>query len=439
MTNILGIVRETKNEWERRVPLIPADIKELIDNLAAEIVIQPSKNRIFSDQEFGASGAGVKEDLTDCDLILGIKEVRIADLIPRKTYVYFSHTIKGQSYNMPMLQKLLDLQCTLIDYERMVDENNQRLIYFSYHAGVAGTIESLWAFGQRLAWEKIRSPFTSIKQALTYRDQAAAETAFAALGNEIKTRGLPAAIAPLVIGITGYGNVSRGVQHMLDLLPLDKITPAELPGLHQREKGRNDRIYQVIFKEEDMVAPLTAERPFDLQDYYRHPQNYRADFQKYLPELDILINASFWDSVYPRHVSKEGLHMLFSQAEKPRLRVIGDISCDVDGGIQCTARVTDPGNPVYVYDPQTDKIEDGFAGQGPVIMAVDNLPSELPKDASVYFSSVLKTLVPDLLKTDWNGPFHKLALPYALKTAIIVYQGHLTEAYQYLKDFIRKK
>jgi alpha-aminoadipic semialdehyde synthase len=369
-------------------------------------------------------------------MIFGIKEIRIVDLIPQKTYLFFSHTIKGQSYNMPMLQKLLDLGCTLIDYERMVNQKNQRLIYFSYHAGVVGTIETLWTYGQRLTWEGIASPFTSIRQTLNYRDQEEAEAAFTDLTRQIKTQGLPASISPLVIGITGYGNVSRGVQHMLGHLPLIKINPSELPGLHKRENGRNDRIYLVIFKEEDMVAPVSPGKAFDLQDYYDHPVNYQSRFEKYLPELDILINASFWDPDYPRHVSKEALRRLFAPAQKPSLRVIGDISCDVEGGIECTVKVTDPGNPVYVYDPHADVISDGVAGQGPVIMAVENLPSELPKNASVYFSSVLKKLVPDLLKADFSGPFDKIKLPFALKKAIIAYQGRLTDEYKYINDYL---
>jgi len=435
MPRKIGIVKEKKNAWERRVPLTPADIKTLITSQGVEFIIQPSRQRIFSDDDFRAAGAVVKDDLSECDLIFGIKEIKIADLIPEKTYLYFSHTIKGQPYNMPMLQKVLKLRCTLLDYERMVDDNNHRLIYFSYHAGVAGTIESLWAYGERLAWEGIPSLFRKIKQCFRYDDQAAAEKAFASLGKEISKNGLPRVLTPLVIGITGYGNVSRGVQHMLGFLPVERVEPDDLPGLHQRNSGMNDRIFQVVFKEKHMVAPLTAGQSFDLQDYYQNPEKYRADFEKYLPELDILINASFWDTTYPVHVSKAALKTLFYSEYQPRLRVIGDISCDVEGGIECTTRVTDPGNPVYVYQPAEDNVKDGVEGNGPVIMAVDNLPSELPKDASNYFSSVLKTIVPDLAAANWQVSFDDLSLPETLKRAVIVYQGRLTEDYRYLEDY----
>ena len=436
MPKKIGIVKEKKNAWERRVPLIPADVKTLIASQGVEIVIQPSRRRIFSDDEFRAAGAIVQEDLSECDPIFGIKEIKIADLIPEKTYLYFSHTIKGQPYNMPMLQKVLELRCTLLDYERMVDENNQRLIYFSYHAGVAGVIESLWAYGQRLSWEGISSPFSIIKQSFKYDDQAAAEAAFAALGNEISRNGLPPVLVPIVIGITGYGNVSRGVQHMLSFLPVEKVEPADLSALHERKSKTNNRIFQVVFKEKHMVAPVKTMRAFDLQDYYQNPENYRADFEKYLPELDILINASFWEPAYPVHVSKAALRRLFGSEQQPRLRVIGDISCDVEGGIECTTRVTDPGNPVYVYQPAEDSIKEGVEGKGPVIMAVDNLPSELPRDASNYFSSVLKTIVPDLAAADWRASFEDLYLPEVLKRAVIVYQGRLTDDYRYLEEYL---
>ena len=218
MPKKIGIVKEKKNAWERRVPLIPADVKTLIASQGVEIVIQPSRRRIFSDDEFRAAGAIVQEDLSECDPIFGIKEIKIADLIPEKTYLYFSHTIKGQPYNMPMLQKVLELRCTLLDYERMVDENNQRLIYFSYHAGVAGVIESLWAYGQRLSWEGISSPFSIIKQSFKYDDQAAAEAAFAALGNEISRNGLPLLVLP------GMGTSHAAYSTCLVFCPLKKLS-----------------------------------------------------------------------------------------------------------------------------------------------------------------------------------------------------------------------
>jgi alpha-aminoadipic semialdehyde synthase len=436
MPNTLGIVRETKNEWERRAPLIPDDLKSLISEYSIKFVIQPSDNRIFPNQAYQDAGAIIDDDLSECELIVGIKEIKSEDLLKEKAYLYFSHTIKGQSYNMPMLQKLIDKKCTLMDYERMVNENDQRLIYFSYHAGVAGIIDTLWSFGQRLDSEMISSPFSLIKQSLHYSDQSAAEEEFNKVGNLIRENGLPKQISPLIIGITGYGNVSRGVQKMLDLLPVIEISPEHLSHIKNNSELSSKHVYKVVFKEKNMVEPVSPDTKFDLHDYYNNPQRYKSKFQQYLNYLSILVNTSFWDTPYPRHVTKKSLKKLYSGDYRSSLRVIGDISCDVDGGVECTVKATDPGNPVFVYEPQHDNIREGIHGNGPVVMAVDNLPSELPKDASVYFSSVLKDFIPALASCDFSENYDELALPYPLKKAVIVHKGELTPDYTYLNEFL---
>ena len=338
---------------------------------------------------------------------------------------------------MPMLQKLLDLNCTLIDYERMVNEKNQRLIYFSYHAGVAGIIDTLWAYGKRLQQEGIDSPFSILRQAYDYADQRAAEQDFMQLADVIRKNGLPEQIRPLVIGITGYGNVSKGVQHLLDLLPVKRVDPAEIPHIAEDGQTKKNTIYLTIFKEQDMVKTIKDNEPFNLQDYYQNPERYQSDFARYLPHMSILVNASFWDTPYPRHVTKDSLKVLFNQKKQPSLRVIGDISCDIEGGVECTLKSTDPGNPVYVYQPDSGLINDGISSEGIVVMAVDNLPSELPKDASVYFSSVFKEYIAPLAKANFRKDFDSLNLPYPLKKAVIVYRGQLAEEYKYLEAYLK--
>jgi len=340
------------------------------------------------------------------------------------------------NFNFQMLQKLLDLNCTLIDYERMVNRNDQRLIYFSYHAGVAGIIDTIWSLGQRLKWEGIKTPFIKIKQTLYYSDQKEAESDFHKLADIIRTEGLPQEILPFVVGITGYGNVSRGVQDILDILPVKEIKVDELHEIENHSSDHSKIVYKVIFREEDMVRPISHDSGFDLDEYYNYPERYQADFEQYLPNLTVLVNASFWDTIYPRHVSNRALNKLFNTDESPHLRVIGDISCDIEGGIECTRKATDPGNPVFVYDPGKDDIIDGVAGRGPVIMAVDNLPSELPRDASIYFSSVLKDMIPGLVMVDFTQEFENLDLPYSLKKAVIAHKGKLTKEYVYLYDYL---
>ena len=436
MIKNIGIVRETKNKWERRVPLIPQDISALIMDLKTDITVQPSPNRIFEDSFYRESGAILDENLNDCDLILGIKEIKPKDLLMNKIYMFFSHTIKGQAYNMPMMQKLIDLKCTLLDYERIINEKGMRLIYFSFYAGVAGIIDTMWTYAEYLKWLKTESPFTQLKQTISYTGIDEAEHVFQIIGEKIKKDGLPEKISPLVIGITGYGNVARGVHHLLDFLPGTEISPDELEKFFKSGNYDNHTIYKVVFKEKNMVTPLSEKAEFNLTHYYENPHEYRTQFDRYLPYLTILVNASYWDLPYPRHVSRQSIQRLYLSDQKPRLSVIGDISCDIEGGIEITLKATDPGSPYFTYDVAADKILEGFAVSGPVVMSVDNLPSELPKDASVYFSSVLKTLLPDIVHTDFTISFDQLRLPDHLKKAIILFHGKLTPEYEYINQYL---
>jgi hypothetical protein len=181
-------------------------------------------------------------------------------------------------------------------------------------------------------------------------DQKEAEESVRRLSEEIKNNGLPSSIAPLIIGITGYGNVSRGAQDILDILPIEEISPEALLNFKSEIGKPLNKIYKVVFKEDDMYAPVQASEPFELQDYYDHPDKYKSIFHRYLPFLGILLNASFWDTAYPIHVTKKALKNIFNDSGAPNLRVIGDISCDVEGGVEATMKVTDPGNPVFIYN-----------------------------------------------------------------------------------------
>jgi alpha-aminoadipic semialdehyde synthase len=438
MISHIGLVRETKNKWERRVPLIPPDIAGLISRLGIQVSVQPSPNRIFEDKLFVEAGAQVTNDLNACGMIFGIKEIKPDDLLPEKCYLFFSHTIKGQSYNMPMLQRLLDLKCTLIDYEKIANEKGMRLIYFSFHAGVAGIIDTMWSFGRLMEWSGISSPFTRLKQTIAYDGMHQAEVEFQEIGEIIRKEGLAAENSPLVIGVTGYGNVARGVHHLLDLLPMQQIEPAELKSFVENKQFDPKTVYSVVFKEKDMVESTEESSDFNLQHYYDQPHLYRSQFEQYLPYLKILVNASYWDTPYPRHVTRESIRRLYNGGDTPSLRVIGDISCDIEGGVEITLKATDPGNPYFTYNTINDSIMDNLSDAGPLIMAVDNLPSELPRDASIYFSSILKTLIPDLVKTNYTRDFVEIDLPDHLKKAVIVHRGELTPEYQYLKDYLNQ-
>lgn len=437
MTARIGVRREDKSEWERRVPVTPDDAAEL-QREGIEVIVQPSPVRAITDREFEERGVAVRDDLGQAPVIFAIKEIPEHVFEPDKTYVFFSHTIKGQSYNMPMLKRMLDLGCTLIDYERVVDDKNRRLIFFGWHAGVSGMIETLWAFGQRLAWQGIDTPFAELRQPYTYHDLAEAKEALGRVRDRITTEGLPQQFTPLIVGVAGYGNVSRGAQEMLDLLPVIEIQPDEVQTIAADSHASRHHIYKVVFKEWHIVEPAMPGGSFDLQDYYTHPGKYRGVFERYIPHLTILVNAIYWSAKYPRLATKAYLKGLFSQPGKPRLRVIGDISCDVEGAVECNVKATYPGNPIYTYDPLTGDIIDGHAGPGVVVMAVEILPAELPREASADFSRVLRQFIPAIAQCDYSMPFETCALPPEIRRAVIAYRGKLTPDYQYIEQYLEE-
>ncbi len=435
MPATIGIRREDKNEWERRVPFIPGDLAELQARHRHSFLVQPSTIRIYRDDEFLAAGIKVSDDLTPASLILAIREVPPALLQPGRIYALFAHVAKGQAHNMPMLRRLLELGCSLVDYEKITDEHNRRLIFFGRHAGYAGMVETLRCLGQRLAAEGMQTPLARVRHAYAYRELESAKGHLTGIGRQIMRFGLPRGVCPLVVGFSGYGNVSRGAQEVFDCLGVREIAPSELQHevRTQREWGE---IIKVVFREDDMVRPVDAAAAFDLQEYYSHPERYHGCFEKYLPCLDALVNGIYWEERYPRLVTREWARRNCVSGAHPRLKVIGDISCDLEGSIEVTLKATKPDNPCYVYDPATDSVRDGVSGPGPAIMAIDNLPCEFPKESSQYLSAVLRDMVCDLAAADWQTDFERLDLPAHLKKAVIVHRGELTPGYRYLQQHL---
>lgn len=432
----IGVRSEDKGPWERRTPLVPADAARL-RAAGLEIVVQSSARRAFSDAEYRAAGVPVRESLDDCEVIVGIKEIPPEKIEPGKTYLFFPHVIKGQAANMPMLRRILEQGATLVDYERIVDEHDRRLIFFGRHAGLAGMINTLWALGLRLEEERIPSPFAALRQARTYASLEAAEEDLRRAAQAVAARGVPPEVHPLVVGFTGTGNVSRGAQEILDRFPVEEIRPEELREADAARLADPRRIYKAVFAEEDLFVPKTAGATFDLADYYRRgAEGYRSVFESFLPRLVVWVNGVYWDARYPRLLTLEGCRRLWGPGPEPRLRVIGDISCDVRGAVECTLRATDPGDPLYVYEPESGAVREGVRGRGPVIMAVDILPAEIPRESSTDFSRVLSGLLPPLAECRPGDDFAALRLPPALKRAVIAYRGALTPAYAGLAKFL---
>ncbi|MCH8146586.1 MAG: hypothetical protein IH987_01120, partial [Planctomycetes bacterium] len=368
--NRIGIRREDKSKWEARVPLVPDDVRKLAGESGLRFSVQSSATRAFSEDQYRAAGADLNDDLSQCPIIMGVKEIPPDKLEAGKTYMYFSHTIKGQAANMPALRQLMNLGCQLIDYERIADDKGRRAVFFGRFAGLAGMIDSLWALGRRLRYEGIDTPFAGLKPAHAYKTLDRAEQAIIRAGDDIKENGLPDAMGPFVCGFAGDGQVSKGAQEIYDLLPVREVAPADLPSLTFDAKS----CLKVVFREEHLVRTRDDAAAFDLQEYYDHPDRYQADFIRHVPYLTILMNCIYWERKYPCLITRSQFQDLYAAPRPARLRVIGDITCDIDGSLACTIRTTDPGNPVYVYDPQDGTATDGIEGDGPVVLAIDFLP-----------------------------------------------------------------
>lgn len=433
----VGIRREDKNKWERRVPLIPADVADLQRDHKLNFIVQPSDIRVFTDADYTAAGVTVAEDISEANIVVAVKEIPAEMLREKTVYLCFSHTIKGQAENMSLLQTFLDVKATLIDYERIADEQNRRLIFFSLHAGYAGAIESLVALAQRLENQGRTTPLLALKHAYEYDSLAAAQTHLREIGAQIEAEGMGELAEPLIIGVAGYGNVAKGCDAILACLPVKEITPAELEAVSKGSCEAYGFLVKVVFKEEDMVVPKSSDAQFVLQDYYQRPRNYKSVFAAHLPYLDLLINTIFWTSDYPRLITKKWVAENYGANKSPRLKVIGDISCDIEGSVEVTVKAPSPEAPCYVYHPGSGKTTDGVVGIGPVVMSVDNLPCELPRESSTHFSTVLREMIPALAQADFSSEFEGLHLPSHLKKAIITHRGSLTPNYSYLKDHLK--
>jgi alanine dehydrogenase len=433
----IGIRREDKNPWERRVPLIPAHVREIIRELPVDFRLQPSPIRVFADEDYRREGATISEDLSPCSIVLAVKEIPADFFLDERVYVFFSHTIKGQPYNMPMLKSLIDRRATLLDYERILDEQGRRLVFFGRQAGQAGMIDTLWALGGLLKKQGIRTPFSDIRQTIGYASLVEAKEEVEKAGWKIYKRGLPASVAPLVFGFAGYGHVSLGAQEIFDLLPFEEVPPAKLRRLFAKKEYSDRKVYKAIFHEAEMVKPRARGQAFVLKDYYEHPEKYRPVLESFLPYLTALVNAIYWSPRFPRFVTKKYLRKLWSGPSAPRLRVIGDFSCDIQGAMECTLKCTGPGDPFFTYDVESEEARDGYLGRGPVVLAVDNLPAEISLESSIFFSEVLKPFVAALAAADFSKAFAALDLPFPLKKAVILHRGQFTPDYEYMSEFVR--
>lgn len=431
-TQTLGIVREWKTETERRCPVTPEDTALLAAD-GVSVLVEPSPHRVFTDAEMAAAGATVTEDVRAADVLIGIKEMSGDRLRPAAPHLFFSHTIKAQSYNMPLLRRVMELECTLLDYE-LVTEGGRRLVFFGREAGQAGMINSLWSLGQRLLAQGVDSPLAELQQARSYPSLEAAMTAVRNAGRALRSRPLPAPHDPLVVAVTGIGNVSRGAQEILDLLDPVSLEPA---ALRAGQVSEGAVVAKVVLDIKDLVRRATGDGASEFTDaeYLEHPDRFRSIFTDYVPRISLLVTGNYWDPRFPRLLEKAWLRSHLASGDA-RLTVIGDVSCDVEGGVECTVRACTPDEPTFVWHPETDQATAGFAGEGLLVMAVDILPSELPREASATFSRALRPFLRPLLACDFQRPSDALDLPPPLRRAVVVHRGRLEPPFAWLQEHL---
>ncbi len=430
----VGILREARED-ERRAPLTPSDVKWLIDK-DISVEVESNRARIFKDAEYKKSGAKPVDRFRNASLLVGIKAPRGEDICANAVYMTFSHTLKGQRRSTGLLNTFLEKGVTLVDYEKITDLYGKRIVYFGRFAGICGAVDSLHYLGKKLEWQGFKNPFLSIKPAYEYGSLKAVKQAMGELYESINKEGFEKKLSPFVIGITGHGNVSRGVQETLALLNPVEIHPKDMLSFIRHQKRYSNKIYKIVFLREEKFRSKNG-KGFYFEKYLEHPEWFESNMDMYLPYLNMLIHTSYWDKRYPKMVTKKMIHRL--AAKRPfRLDFIGDISCDINGSVELTYKPATLENPIFTYNPAKKVFVDGYKAPGISIMAIDNLPSELPKDSSVEFSSLIRDYVYQIAVHGIKDITRHAALPAEIRKAIVIEEGKLTKGFGYLRDSLTR-
>lgn len=395
----IALIKEGKTPADKRVAFIPEQVLEIhraFRNI--EIFVEASEVRCFSDEEYTALGIQVVEDISFCDVFFGIKEVPIQQLIPNKTYFFFSHTIKKQAYNRALLQSVLEKNIKLIDYEVLKNDTGERVAAFGRWAGIVGAYNALWTYGQK-------TDLYHLKRAFECFDRQE-------LKAELKKVQLP----PIKIVVTGTGRVGKGVLEVLQAVGIRQIEP-------------HDFLFN--YYEEPVFTLLSSSHfnrrktdgGYDKSEFYSHPEKYESHFLKYAEVSDILISGAYWDNRAPRLFKETDI-----KSEDFSISVIADITCDIKGSLPTTIRASKVHDPVYDIDRDTFEELPAFGKQFSIsVMAIDNLPTELPRDASKDFGEqLIKHVIPEL---------HK-AKSTILEKATVAQEGDLTLEFLYLRDYL---
>ncbi|WCJ42897.1 Alpha-aminoadipic semialdehyde synthase [Euphorbia peplus] len=430
---VVGILAESCNKWERRVPLTPSHCARLLNrgrdgNGVARVIVQPSTKRIHHDQMYEDVGCEISDDLSECGLILGVKQPKLGMILPDRGYAFFSHTHKAQKENMPLLDKILAERASLYDYELIVGDHGKRLLAFGKFAGRAGLVDFLHGLGQRYLSLGYSTPFLSLGSSYMYSSLAAAKAAVISVAEEIATLGLPSGICPLVFVFTGSGNVSQGAQEIFKLLPHTFVDPSRLPELfaQSRESKRVYQVYGCVVTSKDMVEPAEPSKTFDKADYYAHPEHYRPIFHETIaPYASVIVNCMYWEKRFPRLLSTQQLQDLTRKGCP--LVGIADITCDIGGSIEFINQTTSIDYPFFRYDPLNDSYHNDIEGKGVICSSVDILPTQFAKEASQHFGDILSKFIGSLASTT-----DITKLPSHLRRACIAHVGTLTSLFEYI-------
>ena len=395
----IGIIREGKIPPDSRVPLPPIRCQELLARHDYQLVVQPSPGRCFSDEEYRNLGIEMAEDLSDCDVLLGVKEVPIEQLIPNKTYFFFSHTIKEQAYNRELLWAVLDKNIRLIDYEVLTDEQGNRLIAFGVFAGMVGAHNGIMACG-------MRTGAFSLPRMKDLHDYAEAQAIY-------DRTNFPA----IKVVLTGTGRVGKGAARVLKDMGFRGVAP---------ERFLNESFDGPVYTQlscHDYAAHVDG-IPFDKLTFYKQPQKFKSIFGPYTKVADVMINGIYWDNEAPAFFTRE--EMMQSDF---RIRTIADVTCDIApvSSIPSTLFASTIADPIFGYDPMSGDKAEPFADQVIDMMTVDNLPNELPRDASLSFGQqFLDTIAGELMNPQGSA---------ILERATVAHDGQLGKHFSYLAEY----
>lgn len=399
----IGIIREGKVPPDKRVPLTPSQCVQLMQKYpAVQVVVEPSVKRCFPDSEYEEKGILLSDKMQECDVLMGIKEVPMSELIAGKTYFFFSHTIKKQAHNRKLLQKLIELGITMVDYETLTDTHNNRIIAFGRYAGIVGCYNAFRAYGEKFGLFRL-------KPAHECFDRQEMES-------ELKKVQLP---SDYKIAVSGSGRVGGGCLEILKTLGLKEVSPDEY---------LNGKFSQPVFTVLHVghYNKMKDGSAFDKGKFYADPTLFESDFLKWAKESDMYIPCHFWDRRAPYILHKKDyLEPGF------RIKIISDISCDIAEPIASTLRASTIADPFFGYDPRTGEEADFYAPHTIGVMSVDNLPCELPRDASRDFGAVLiESVIPLLIGPDPDK---------IIERASICKNGELMPRYEYLRDYLQGK